>query len=319
LNDPILGVTALSRVGVQFNDQQKEQIRLMQESGNVLGAQKIILKELDDQVGGTAKGSADATAIMARSFDEVTESIGKGLMPAVQELTPVMVAMAETSIPVISLLARKVGELGTDAAAAATDIQKIVKAVGDYVDIDTEAVEETDLLGDAMGFLTKNVIGATWGFGRSIGTGLVGSVREFNEEMSAADEGAMRLNEDMSTSASTALEFAESMDEVSATSKEAGRYLGDEFAPVLTESVDKSISKIKELEQAFREFNEEAAKTNDPFGIWDTSKWGEMWGLIDDGTAAIASFNDVVAGFNIPSPGATVDSISEFERTNGIR
>jgi len=65
LNDPIKGVTALSRMGVQFTDQQRDQIKVLQESGKTLEAQKLILEELDSQVGGTAAASADATAIMA--------------------------------------------------------------------------------------------------------------------------------------------------------------------------------------------------------------------------------------------------------------
>jgi len=41
LNDPLGGVTALTRVGVAFTDQQKEQIKALTESGDVIGAQKI--------------------------------------------------------------------------------------------------------------------------------------------------------------------------------------------------------------------------------------------------------------------------------------
>lgn len=94
LNDPIGGVSALSRVGVQFTDQQKEQIRTLVESGDVLGAQKIILNELETQVGGTAEASADATAIMARGFDELTEAIGMELLPIVQKIAPALGDMA---------------------------------------------------------------------------------------------------------------------------------------------------------------------------------------------------------------------------------
>lgn len=57
LNDPIQGVTALTRVGVSFSDQQKEQIRSLQTSGDLLGAQRIILKELQTEFGGAARAS----------------------------------------------------------------------------------------------------------------------------------------------------------------------------------------------------------------------------------------------------------------------
>src|SRR6266542_4312811 len=47
LNDPIKGLTALGRVGVQFTEQQKQQIGAMVKTGNVMGAQKLILRELN--------------------------------------------------------------------------------------------------------------------------------------------------------------------------------------------------------------------------------------------------------------------------------
>lgn len=86
LNDPIRGVTALARVGVQFTDQQREQIRTLQESGDILGAQRIILDELEGQVGGTAVASADATAKLANMAKEAKESIGNKLLPIVAKL-----------------------------------------------------------------------------------------------------------------------------------------------------------------------------------------------------------------------------------------
>ena len=95
LNDPIGGVSALSRVGVQFTDQQKTQIKTLVESGDVLGAQKIILGELETQVGGTADASADATAQMGNAFDEIVEAIGQNLLPAIEAITPSVVSMAE--------------------------------------------------------------------------------------------------------------------------------------------------------------------------------------------------------------------------------
>jgi phage-related minor tail protein len=46
LNDPIKGITALSRAGVSFTAEQKDQIKTLVESGNTMDAQKIILSEL---------------------------------------------------------------------------------------------------------------------------------------------------------------------------------------------------------------------------------------------------------------------------------
>lgn len=55
LNDPIQGVTALRRVGVSFTESQLEQIKVMQQSGDIMGAQKLILNELATEFGGSAE------------------------------------------------------------------------------------------------------------------------------------------------------------------------------------------------------------------------------------------------------------------------
>lgn len=62
LNDPIAGMSALSKVGVTFSDQQKDTIKQLVATGDTLGAQKVILKELETQVGGSAAAYGDTLA-----------------------------------------------------------------------------------------------------------------------------------------------------------------------------------------------------------------------------------------------------------------
>lgn len=54
LNDPILGLTALRRVGIQFEDSQEALIKKFVETNDLASAQKVMLKELEVQFGGTA-------------------------------------------------------------------------------------------------------------------------------------------------------------------------------------------------------------------------------------------------------------------------
>ena len=78
LEDPISGITALTRSGTVFTQQQREQIRTMVEAGNVLGAQVMILDELAAQYGGAATaGSRLAMAKdgLAQSFSELRLAI----------------------------------------------------------------------------------------------------------------------------------------------------------------------------------------------------------------------------------------------------
>jgi len=58
LNDPILGVTALRRVGVQLTTQQMAQVKAMMAVNDIAGAQKVILQELTGEFGGAGKAAA---------------------------------------------------------------------------------------------------------------------------------------------------------------------------------------------------------------------------------------------------------------------
>lgn len=83
LNDPVAGMTALGRAGVTFSDAQKEQITAMTESGDLLGAQKIILAEVESQVGGVAEATATAGEKSAVAWGNLKETLGTALLPVI--------------------------------------------------------------------------------------------------------------------------------------------------------------------------------------------------------------------------------------------
>ena len=58
LEEPIVGLGALRRVGVSFTEAQKEQIRVLDMTGRKAEAQEIILKALNSQVGGAGVEAA---------------------------------------------------------------------------------------------------------------------------------------------------------------------------------------------------------------------------------------------------------------------
>lgn len=89
LNDPIKGIAALSKAGIQFTADQKAMIASMVEAGDVAGAQRIILGELEKQFGGAAQAARDADpgAAMAQSFANFQEEIGGKLLPLLPAIT----------------------------------------------------------------------------------------------------------------------------------------------------------------------------------------------------------------------------------------
>jgi hypothetical protein len=62
-------------------------------AGDSASAQEIILKELEKQVGGAAEATATDSARMALAFGELSESIGTGLLPVVETLTPLITGL----------------------------------------------------------------------------------------------------------------------------------------------------------------------------------------------------------------------------------
>ena len=98
LNDPLKGVTALTRAGVQFTEQQKAQIKALVQSGDLLEAQKIILAEVEGQVGGAAGAAADGTKRMSVAIGNLKEAFGTELLPVVEGFSNFMV---DDAIPTI--------------------------------------------------------------------------------------------------------------------------------------------------------------------------------------------------------------------------
>jgi len=105
LNDPIQGVSALRRVGVSFTEQQKEQIRALQESGDLMGAQKIVLAELRQEFGGVSREMDGtwkrATENLSHAWGDFKEQLGafvtedRSVIGFLEDLTGVVKKLAE--------------------------------------------------------------------------------------------------------------------------------------------------------------------------------------------------------------------------------
>lgn len=93
LNDPVSGLTALNKAGVQFSPVQKQMIEQFIQQNDVMGAQKIILAELNTQVGGAAeayrKTLGGALQGVKNAFDdlfEISAQDAQGLVNALNAL-----------------------------------------------------------------------------------------------------------------------------------------------------------------------------------------------------------------------------------------
>ena len=94
LNDPIRGVGRLRRIGISFSEEQKKSIELFMEQNDIMGAQRVILDELQMEIGGTAKAMGETFAgqsdIMKASIVDLKEQIGELLGDALKPMLPII-------------------------------------------------------------------------------------------------------------------------------------------------------------------------------------------------------------------------------------
>lgn len=142
LSDPTKGVSALARAGVNFTAQQKEQIKALVDSGKTLEAQKLILAEVESQVGGTAAAGVTGFDRMKVAIGNVQEKLGGILIPYIERFANTII---DRVIPVVSTFAEIVGEKGVGAGIIFLS-SKIVDVIAN------------------MGFLGKAIVGAVAAF-----------------------------------------------------------------------------------------------------------------------------------------------------------
>lgn len=127
LQDPVEGISALSRVGVNFNQSQKDTIKNLVESNRVMDAQKLILKELQVEFGGaaaamgdTTKGSQqrfnnavdDAIAELGQTFEEKLRPVRDGLTKIIRDNIENVGLMGRAFVTVFQSLGKMMANVG---------------------------------------------------------------------------------------------------------------------------------------------------------------------------------------------------------------
>ena len=110
LNDPIKGITALSRVGVSFSEQQKQQIKQLMQVGDIAGAQAVILGELQKEFGGAAQAVSDPFTRMGNVIGDIGESIGGAILPTLQAVAEMVASQVLPSIESVQTKFAGVGD-----------------------------------------------------------------------------------------------------------------------------------------------------------------------------------------------------------------
>jgi hypothetical protein len=153
LQDPIAGITALKRVGVNFTDAQKEQIKTLMDSGQVMKAQQVILAELGKEFGGSAEAAGKTFGgqleIAKNQISGVGAAIASALLPTLTSLLTVI----NTNMP-------KIKQVVTDVVTVVADKFK------EWITIIGQIVNE---LFPSLGKTTDDVKGKSTGFSDALG------------------------------------------------------------------------------------------------------------------------------------------------------
>ena len=141
LQEPEKGLARLSRAGVSFSDAQRDAVEQMVASGDTLGAQKVILEEVERQFGGAAEAMADPAAKAGVAWKNFEEKIGLLVLPTVGRLADFFTGVV---LPTVEKVGRAFGALfsgDSDRFASIMDrlvggggrFQEIFRKVGDVI------------------------------------------------------------------------------------------------------------------------------------------------------------------------------------------
>lgn len=162
LNDPILGLTALGRVGVKFTDDQTNLIKSLARTGDVAGAQQIILKELQTEFGGAAVAARDtfggALTSLNNAFGDLLEADNLGeSTKQIEGLTKIL-QDPETKAGFASFTSGVLGIAGA-AAKGLTDVALFAKAMGEITAGATGFGADVDAIENEIADLEKTISG----------------------------------------------------------------------------------------------------------------------------------------------------------------
>lgn len=187
LNDPIKGITALARAGVSFTAEQKATIKQLTETGDLLGAQKIILGELATEFGGQAAAQATAADKARVAWSNYKEEIGKRLIPVIDavftKFSEMLPALTSGTIKIFDGVGRIIQAVKPEFEALGNVVGPLKTIVGEVFKVVGEVLR--DVFNPALENLVPNLKG--------VNDGLVPATNNFGDFLStiAGNENAI--------------------------------------------------------------------------------------------------------------------------------
>lgn len=140
LNDPISGVTALARAGVQLTDEQKKNIETLVQQNKLLDAQKIVLGELQTQIGGSAEAYrrtlGGALEDLRNAFDDlfvVQNASANGFSQSINAMADTLRTAGPFILDTMNMLVKAMVTVGTSATVIGIAVVRAFKSAGNVL------------------------------------------------------------------------------------------------------------------------------------------------------------------------------------------
>lgn len=295
LNDPIAGLTALSRAGVSFSAEQKQLVRDMVESGQLVEAQSLILDELARQFGGSAAAQASGIDRLNVATGNLKESIGGALAPVLEQVVPLVQAGVEAFEAMPGPM-QAIGVAAGGIAVAARPINEAITLVRTLRTTTEGTSTVMSRLGPAVG-----VAGAAFA-GAAIGIGI------WNAEMAEAEGRVDKFASDIESKFADTDTFSDFVSRINQVREEARGLREDadnsinpldvDYRRELNEGADAISAIADEQARLIPVVNELAAATGDQDGAFRDvrSAVGGVTTALDQGYTPAQVAAQVAAG-----------------------
>jgi hypothetical protein len=145
LDNPIKGITALSKAGVTFTDQQKENIKKLIEQNDLFGAQSIILDEINSKYGGQAEALNTADGGFKKlevAMNNILENVGGPMLDFIGSFID--------SVTPVGNIASAADDARESSAQLSEEFNRLSNRVIELGNKTNKTTVETDLYKDAV-------------------------------------------------------------------------------------------------------------------------------------------------------------------------
>lgn len=136
MDDPIGKISALSRAGITFTDEQKKMVRQLVETGETAKAQTVILDALEQKFGGQAEAAAKvgmgALKQLKNSWGDFLEQIGQTMTPFINKIAGFLqriVAMLQGMSPTMQKVIVVIGGVAAAIGPVLVGISGVIKLI----------------------------------------------------------------------------------------------------------------------------------------------------------------------------------------------